>query len=743
MKHFLLSVALVGCVVLPAQADLTEDFNSAKGSWTTETQVTLPSGKWTFGGGAQANTSNGVAAIKFNVNGAYMISPAVDSVKSLSFSYRAGGSNKRISIAYQIGAGDWQAVDTLLIKSSALAMSSYSKTIGLDSAKQVRIRLIGLQSNSYVDDFKMVQAQAGGNTGGGGGTVVPADPEPDFTRPTFVATRNTYYISPAGNDETGDGSFAKPWYNLGKAVSVAQAGDVIFCRGGRYKMSWRGTDSKLTIRLKQSGTAEQPIVISSYEAEAPIFDFEQQLLDCNRSPKNVGDRGIHLTGDHWILFGLHIMHAADNAIKLEGSYNRVERCEFCYNLDTGIQLGFGHKFSDSGYGSENDGTHCAYNDIIDCDSHHNCDFDMNYGSDADGFACKMHNGKGNRFIRCRAWRNSDDAWDLYETDYDVVLVECWAWMSGIASDHTWVKEYLDGSASFSGNGNGIKLGGNGTGGSSKGIHYAYNCVAFGCNKSGSVKGFDCNSHKGGHVLINCLAFDNGYDYMFESGGSDANTHFVNNVCFGRQEICVGDDDHNAIINLPTKNAWKNNLVRDFSRDDYQSLSEEDAMAPRRGDGSMPARFARLKPDSKLIDAGMVPDVQYTQKLADVYAVYPFLQQKIYGAARDLGPYELPVGEEVGTAVQQIISPDSNGGLQVLQGNSADEVILRYSVPADANVELSVYALNGQCYGTMSLGAATNGVLYYRPLSTASLPSGMYVALLRADNYTAKVKLIVR
>lgn len=51
--------------------------------------------------------------------------------------------------------------------------------------------------------------------------------------------------------------------------------------------------------------------------------------------------------------------------------------------------------------------------------------------------------------------------------------------------------------------------------------------------------------------------------------------------------------------------------------------------------------------------------------------------------------------------------------------------------------------NGQCYGTMSLGAATNGVLYYRPLSTASLPSGMYVALLRADNYTAKVKLIVR
>ena len=78
MKHFFLSMTLVACAVFPAQADLTEDFNSAQGSWTTETQVTLPSGKWTFGGGAQANTSNGVAAIKFNDNGAYMISPAMD-----------------------------------------------------------------------------------------------------------------------------------------------------------------------------------------------------------------------------------------------------------------------------------------------------------------------------------------------------------------------------------------------------------------------------------------------------------------------------------------------------------------------------------------------------------------------------------------------------------------------------------------------------------------------------------------
>ena len=467
------------------QADLSEDFNSlSSGSWSAETEVELPSGTWTFGGDAQRNSSNSVVSVKFNSAGAYMITPAIDSIASVEFKYRSGGSNKKIEIAYRIASEDWVVLDTISIPSSSSSFATWSHAVPADSATAVRVRIKGLTNNVYIDDVLLknpVQNQ------GDGGTVVPGEPDPSFTRPVYTATHATYYISPEGNDSTGDGSFDNPWYNPAKAVSVAQAGDVIFCRGGRYHISKYGTDGKLTVRLSQSGTEQEPIVISAYENEAPIFDFVQQLLDCNRNKGNVGDRGMLITGDYWILFGLHIMHAADNAIKLEGSHNRIERCEFSYNLDTGIQLGFGHKFSDTFPGlSSNDGSHCAYNDIVDCDSHHNCDFDANYGSDADGFACKMHNGIGNRFIRCRAWRNSDDAWDLFETDYDVILAECWAWESGNAADHLWVKEYFDGSASFSGNGNGIKLGGNGTGGSSKGVHYAYRCVAFGCDITSSV-----------------------------------------------------------------------------------------------------------------------------------------------------------------------------------------------------------------------------------------------------------------
>ena len=194
-------------------------------------------------------------------------------------------------------------------------------------------------------------------------------------------------------------------------------------------------------------------------------------------------------------------------------------------------------------------------------------------------------------------------------------------------------------------GNGIKLGGNGSGGSSAGVHYAYNCIAFGCDKSGSVKGFDCNSHKDGHVLIGCLAFDNGYDFMFESGGSTTNTFFYNNVCLGRQEICVGSDNYNAINTTPSKNAWTNHLLTGVNKDGYISLDEEDALLPRSIDGSFPRKFGRLAADSKMVDAGSsdfdIPVGTLFDPLRQIIADYPFLKHDATGKARDLGPYERP------------------------------------------------------------------------------------------------------
>lgn len=543
------------------------------------------------------------------------------------------------------------------------------------------------------------------------------------------------FIAPDGDDNAA-GTIDAPWLNLQKAVNVAAPGDIIYCRGGRYNFTTRDSSGKLTVRIKSSGTADSPITIRAYGDEQPIFDFEQQLLDCKRDRSKVGDRGILLTGNYWHLYGLHIMHAADNGLKLEGSHNRIERCEFSYNLDSGLQMGFGHNFSDSGLGSKNDGSFCAYNDIIDCDSHHNCDFDSNYGSDADGFACKMHNGEGNRFIRCRAWRNSDDAWDLYETDFSVVLIECWAWESGKPEDHTWVYDYFDKGPSFSGNGNGIKLGGNGTGGSSKGVHYAYNCIAFGNNKSGSTKGFDCNSHKDGHVVVGGLAFDNGYDFMFESGGG-ANSEFYNNVCFGRQEILVGKESNNALLGVTPQQGktFFNNVVTNFSRSDYESLSEADALAPRGVDGSLPAKFGRLKSGSKLIDAGLSIEVPFTDE-------FPELYQPVYGLGRDLGPYELQEGP-LSSAVQLIVDPKAQKSLKIIDSSFSDEVIACISSDISTEASLQIVSLSGQTVSIVSLGRIEGGTQLSIPVSTASFTPGIYVASLSLNGTRLTAKFIVR
>ena len=636
-----------------------EDFDSGlpTSASSSETSVTLSSGIWRIKSVLGKKDSNNIRAL-FNANGAYLITPALNQPGRVTFNHRSSGAGKKITVEKSIDGGQtWEELGVATTSSASAYGSSSFKCTSAKEDTEVFIRFTSNSSSTYLDNVEITLNVASDPI------VTPDIPEdPTYnsegvwvpTKP-FPEAAKTIYIAPDGNDLTGDGSLEKPWFNIQKAINAATPGTHIICRGGTYIQGVQ-SDGKFTVRIKNSGTAENPIVIRCYDGEKPVFDFKDGLAS-----ERVGERGFTITGNNWWLFGLHITHAADNGIKLEGSHCRIERCEFSYNLDTGLQLGFGHKFSDTFPGvSQNDGTYCAYNDIIDCDSHHNCDYDSNYGSDADGFACKMHNGIGNRFIRCRAWHNSDDAWDCFETDFSVVLAECWAWESGKAADHQWVKDFIhkSSSMSFSGNGNGIKLGGNGTGGSSKGIHYAFNCISFGNNNSSSVKGFDCNNHKEGHVLVGCLGFDNSYDYMFESGGSDANTKYYNNVCLGKQEIDVGYDDYNAIAVPMSKNGWTNHLVTGVSRADYLSLDEEDALKPRDIYGGLPRKFGRLAADSKMVDAGNATfedDMPVWQQLV---RDFPFLKRSVTGNARDLGPYERPDN------TSPVLTGDTNGDNKV-------------------------------------------------------------------------------
>lgn len=413
-----------------------------------------------------------------------------------------------------------------------------------------------------------------------------------------VAFAADYYVSPSGND-SNPGTLAAPFATIPKAIAVAAAGDSIYLRGGTHAYS-------STITIAKSGTSSAPIRMLAYQNEKPVIDFSTQ-------PYGAANRGILITttANWWQFIGLEIARAGDNGVKVEGSHHRFERCVFRHNGDTGLQIGFGHTDSNP------DGQLAAFIDVINCDSYRNYDPD-NRGADADGFAAKMHCGRNIVFRGCRAWENSDDGWDLFETDYGVTLENCWTWHNGDGA-------LFPGSGSFQGNGNGFKLGGDGTGGPSRGTHVARFCVSFNNKFKSNGQGFTNNSHQDGLVLDHCLSYSNGssaYNYFIEGGLNSGKSNLLRNcVSFARTGSSTGVS---LDPNVTSQNcSWTLSVVADAA--DYGDMSEAAASAPRQANGDLPTGFVRLVSGSDLIDKGVNVGLPFS------------------GAAPDLGPFEFSGG----------------------------------------------------------------------------------------------------
>jgi hypothetical protein len=402
---------------------------------------------------------------------------------------------------------------------------------------------------------------------------------------SVASTNGSFYVAPTGSD-ANPGTFEAPFATLGKAAAVAQPGNIIYMRGGTYYPS-------ATINITNSGTAANRIQLLAYPGETPYLNFTNQ-------PYGDANRGIlfRTNAAYWNIKGLEIGYAGDNGVKVEGHHLRFEQCIFHHNGDTGLQIGFGHTDDNP------DGQLAAFIEVVNCDSYENFDDGPTNGGNADGFAAKMHCGRNIIFTGCRAWGNSDDGWDLFETDYSVVISNCWTWKSGFLGQ---------------GNGNGFKLGGDGTGGNSMGTHYALNCVSFG-NK---VNGFTQNSHKDGLVVMSCLSFTNGssgYNYYMEGSlNSGKQNVFKNNVGIRRNPASSSNNFIEDNGPVEQNNSW--NLSVTANHVDYGSILEAAALAPRQPDGSLPTGFARLVGGSDLLDQGVDIGLPFN------------------GTAPDLGPYE--------------------------------------------------------------------------------------------------------
>ena len=273
------------------------------------------------------------------------------------------------------------------------------------------------------------------------------------------------FAAPSGS-ASGDGTAERP-YDLRTAVRFCLGGERIIARPGVYRL---GED--LILPRTRSGAPDYPRTILCPEPGRAVLDF------------GGSDAALILEGDHWVLDGLAVVHGM--GLQIRGSHNLVRNCFAARNGETGILIR--HERNDSPREEWP-----AFNLVEDCVSFENRDRNE---CNADGFACKVAAGEGNRFVRCLSYLNADDGFDLFSKNRRIGAVEltdCRSCLNGFKRDGERLVK-------TSGNGVGFKLGGSGL----DVAHSASGCEAFG-NKG---SGFSSNSNPR-MELTDCRAGGNG------------------------------------------------------------------------------------------------------------------------------------------------------------------------------------------------------------------------------------------
>jgi hypothetical protein len=309
-----------------------------------------------------------------------------------------------------------------------------------------------------------------------------------------------------------------------------------------------------------------------------------------------GTDAFSISGSYYQFYGLVITNAGHNSMKISGNNNTIESCVSLGARNTGINIS----------GGDGAAVYPANNLVLNCDSIRS--YDAPIGGNADGFSAKWSLGTNNVFSGCRAWENSDDGWDLWEGIAPVLITNCWAFRSGI---DVWGTS----GGTFNGNGNGFKLGGNGT----SAVHHVVCSLSFG-NKAW---GIDQNNNGAGQIVDQNTCWNNGggainLDHLGSGYGTLKSAHVLrNNAAIGT--VSVGNTPYASI---QASNSWQ--VLTNISTSDFLSTDYTLELAPRRDDGGLlETPFLRPVPSGRLLDKGTNLGMPY------------------YGARPDLGAFESP------------------------------------------------------------------------------------------------------
>ncbi len=478
-------------------------------------------------------------------------------------------------------------------------------------------------------------------------------------------TGGDYFVSTSGNDDLNSGTIDLPFASIAKAMTAASAGDTIYVRGGTYNLA-------AVLNISKSGNSTH-----YYH----LWAFPGERVDMNRSADSTSlTRGIQLSGSYWQIRGFDVHNAGDNGMNINGSHNIIEDCSFYRNNDSGLQLESG----------------ASYNQIINCDSYWNYDYQTN-GGNADGFSPKLSVGTGNFFYGCRAWQNSDDGWDGYEAVATTTIENCWTFSNGYKEDGS--------DPGSQANGNGFKMGGNFT----EHNQVLTKCLSF----NNKLKGFDQNHDKGSMTLINCTGYNNvGNNYSISEALNTGKTLTLTNCAELGNKRSIGEF---AIL---TTNSWPTFTV---TAADFVSLDTAGVRGPRKADGGLPdITFMHLATGSQLISAGTY--------------IGP-------GSSPDIGCFE----SNILTSVSNRSELSLSAAFQLRQNYPNPfnpTTMLQFSVVKKGMTKLTVVNILGQEIVVLFKGNAETGKTYSLQFHGESLPSGVYFSVLDSGGERQVKKMLL-
>ncbi len=289
-------------------------------------------------------------------------------------------------------------------------------------------------------------------------------------------------LTPTSTTSSGRTLYAKPFAtaatcseknpcDLYTAASKAQAGDVVFLRGGIYPIQ---------NNLFFSGGKQNALI--SYES----YPGEWAILDGSSHARGARVH-IRISNNYTAVRRLEIRNMPRQGIHIGSNYNIVEGLHVHGNALSGIQVFSAYeKFP---YGEEG-----SYNLITNCLVHDNSDVGfftdgLKNGGNADGIS--ISSGDSNQVIQNRVYSNSDDGIDTWRSTNSYVAYNT-----------------VHDNGAGEGNGMGIKAGGlppsNGT------------VVEFNLSYNNLKLGFTSNSGKG-VKFYNNTSFNNGVAAFWAGG----------------------------------------------------------------------------------------------------------------------------------------------------------------------------------------------------------------------------------